>query len=170
MLLLRRISPQEFLEISGVPHDDALAQASFNMELRLLDPMHHLMEQLQKIHADVSTEADAQDEAVEWAIAGACIAQLVQEQMSHTLMERLSISGVEKKFLNLLSPETELVPGGVTVSERIEEIEQLHALVRSFSLMSSDVFALPPAEKQLFFEKVKEEGELSALKWLNDRE
>jgi len=67
-------------------------------------------------------------------------------------------------------PETEFVNVDVTVSERIEEIEQFHALVRSFTLMSSDALTLPPDDKQFFFEKVKEEGELSALKWLNGRE
>lgn len=160
---------QAFLEASGVSPVDALAQASFNVELRLLTPMRNLLSLVQDIHADISADRDGDATARDWAIVGSRLAQSMQSQMSQTLVEELSIIGSEKKFLARLQPDTELVAGGMTVDQRTTDIAELHALVRTLPLMSSDALTLPPEEKVLFFTKLRQEGELSAVLWLNGR-
>jgi len=157
---------KEFLEASGVPPDDALAQACFNVEQRLLGTTRHLASMV----GDIAVESDNEETARTWAIAGSHLAQSMQSQMSQYLVEELGSMSVEKGFLSLLPPETELVAGGTTAAQRTKEIEERYALVRSFPLMSDAALLLPPAEKQTFFEKVLEVGELEALIWLNSRD
>ncbi len=161
---------QEFLEASGVPADDALPQAFFNLEMRLLTPMRNLLGLVQDIHADLSTEEGGEEFAEKWAIAGSHLARRMQSQIGQTLIELLTGISVERQFLSLLSPETELVADGTTVAQRTSEIEELRALIRSFHLMSDAALALPPDEKRFFFKKAQEEGEISALLWLNGQD
>ncbi len=160
---------QSFLVSSGVAPADALAQACFDVELRLLTPMRDLTRILHDIHADISEKSPGDASAGTWAILGSRIAQSMQRQMSQTLAEELSSMATESSFLSLLSPDTELVAGGMTVAQRTREIEDFRAMVRSFRLMGDAALSLPSKEKELFFRKVQEEGEFSALLWLNQR-
>lgn len=159
---------QEFLKSKGIPSVDALAQATYNQELRLLTPMHNLLSLVQDIQTDTAAKGD-KESANTWAIVGSRIAQSMQKQTSLFLIEELVSIGSEKKFPALLPPETELVAGGMTVAQRTEKIEEQLALVRRLTLMGDAALTLPPEEKQLFFKNVQEEGELSALLWLNGR-
>lgn len=160
---------QEFLVASGIAPGDALGQASFNVEMRLLEPLRRLISTVQDIHTDISARGDGDNSAEAWAIAGASLAQSMHEQMSHTLIENLFAISMEEKFLSLLPPETELVAGGSTVAQRTREIKEFRAIVQSFERMCDAGFGLPEAEKLAFFKRLQEEGEFSALLWLNGR-
>lgn len=158
---------QEFLVFSGFSPDDALGVASFNVENRLLTPMRNLMNMVQDVHTEISATVDRDNFARTWALTGSSLAQSMQSQMGHTLVENMFSMTMEERFLSRLPQETELEARGMTVAQRTREIAEFRALVKSFSLMCDDGFDLPPEERMFFFRKLQEEGELSALLWLN---
>jgi hypothetical protein len=158
---------QEFLVFSGVSPDDALGVSSFNVEMRLMTPMRNLMNMVQDIQTGISATEDRDNLAGTWALAGVSLAQNIQGQMGHSLIENLFSMAMEEKFLVLLPQETELEAGGMTVAQRTREIAEFRTLVNSFSLMCADGFQLPPEERLVFFTRLQEEGELLALLWLN---
>ena len=164
------LDAQDFLIASGIAPGEALGQASFNVELRLLTPMRQLISTVQDIRTDILARGDGDNTATTWALVGASIAQSMNKQMSQTLIENLSALSMEEKFLSVLSPETELVVGGTTVAQRTKEIKEFRAIVQSFELKLDAAFGLPETEKLAFFKILQEEGEFSALLWLNGQD
>lgn len=158
---------QEFLVFSGFSPDDALGVSSVNVEMRLMTPMRNLMNMVQDIYMNIAATEDRDKSARTWALAGVSLAQNMQGQMSHTLLENLFSMGMEERFLSRLPQETELEDRGMTVAQRTREIAEFRTLVSSLMLTCDDGFDLPPEERMFFFTRLQEEGELSALLWLN---
>ena len=103
------------------------------------------------IHADLATESEEKASADQWAIVGSRFGWTMRRHLGQWWADDFVSAGKEKKFLKLLPPETELVAGGITVDERLRELEQHFALLLSLKLRMRDALTLPPEEKQQFF-------------------
>jgi len=106
------------------------------------------------------------DAAEPVVLAGQSLGQRLHEGSPY-LLDQLAGLELEKSFLAQLDPETVFTAEGVTVGERIAELDARAAEAGELTAAAAGVWSvLTPAQAEQYVGLVRREGELAGLRWL----
>jgi hypothetical protein len=106
------------------------------------------------------------DTAEPVVLAGQTLGQRLHEGSPYLLDQMAGIE-LEKSFLAQLDPVTVFDADGVTVGERIAELDARWAEASELTAVGADAWsALSPAQAEQYVEVVRRDGELAGLRWL----
>jgi hypothetical protein len=123
------------------------------------------MAELQKQYAQAGDAGSAQ--AV--GQMGLNLAWQLEGQPGRTLLGELVGLAIEKKFLAAKSPDSLFGSDERTVRERMAEMDAHRQSIRELTAMTDLLARLPEREAILYFDRLKLNGELDALRWLKNK-
>ncbi len=157
-------SEQAFLE-AGYDAEAAAGAAMYSLTVAHAQPAMEVSADLLQFQEEFIRSADF-DSAEPTIIIGLTLGQRIQEQGLYLIDQLVGIS-IERKFLQQLDPLTLAGPGGQTAGERLDALDAKTLEVRTLSASFGPEFGqLSPSVQSQYFAKMKTEGELAALRWL----
>ena len=158
-----------YWESTGLSTRDATFKAWTTNELMLAPGIVELVSSIERIHEEVLTLDQDEVSAEAWAIVGTRIASQLNEQNATTIIHTFTSINLERKFLNLLDPDTELGVGGVSVGERIQQLDGQEKKIKADSIAVDRIIMNTSPENQLRFVEIGfEQGEAVAWEWAKD--
>lgn len=100
---------------------------------------------------------------------GLNLAWQLESQPGRTLIAELVGMAIEKKFLAAQTPESAFGNDGRTVRDRLAELDAHRQAIHSVVPVQDLIGSLPEREALLYFDRVKVNGELDALRWLKNK-
>ncbi len=120
---------------------------------------------LQQLQVEFIRSADF-DAAEPTVVIGLTLGQRIQDQ-SPRLIDQISGMVIERKFLQQLDPLTFAGPGGQSAGERIEALDARILEIETLGPACHEKFdSADESTQSQYFEKMKSEGELAAMRWL----
>ena len=157
-------SEQAFLD-AGYDQTSASAAAMFALTIPRAEPLVEVSKNLLSLQQEFIRSADF-DSAEPTVVIGLTLGQRIQDQGPY-LIDQLIGVGIERQFLQQLDPLTQAGPGGQTAGERLEALDARLLEIRSMSTAFTGKFASADAATQAqYFERMKSDGELAAMRWL----
>lgn len=132
-----------------------------------LSALRDLANQMAGLQQQYAQSGDATSAQAVSQIALNLAAQL-EGQPGRTLISELVGMAIEKKFLAGQSPDSPLGDGR-TVGGRLAELDAQRQGIRDATQLTSLLPTLPPQEALTYFDRVKLNGELDALRWLKNK-
>ena len=161
-------SAEEAFLSAGYGPLEAKVAGTFGVVLPHLQSLRDLgtqMTELQKQYAQSGDAASAQ--AV--SQMGLNLAWQLESQPGRTLITELMGMAIEKKFLAAQAPDSAFGDDGRTVRDRLAELEAHRQAIRALVPLQDLLGRLPEREALLYFDRVKVNGELDALRWLKNK-
>ena len=160
-------STQAYLS-SGYDAESASISAMLSFTVGQLGPLVRLSDDLKSLQTEFIRAADF-DAAEPTVVIGLTLGQRMQDQGPY-LIDQLTGIHIEKKFLDVLDPDTRAGPDGETAGERIAILETKMLEIKDLTSRFTPAFASADAATQSqYLTKMKAEGELSAMRWLVNR-
>ena len=170
--LKEQIQNREDAQLSaGRSPAEAKAAAAISLTLPHLSLMKSLSQEMQTMQVDFLKAGDtASAEAL--SVSGAILAQrLMTGEGSLCLINQLVGAVVERNLLSKLAPDSQLDFLQGSVQQRIDELAAFRKSTRPLVELSEQMFDRGDAtEITGFFDRLKLQGEYSALLWLQRRE
>ncbi|MFM8471802.1 MAG: hypothetical protein ACKODH_17875 [Limisphaerales bacterium] len=160
-------SAEEAFLSAGYDPLEAKAAGTFGVQLPHLQALRDLANQvlgLQQQYAQVGDAASAR--AV--GQLGMNLAAQLEGQPGRTLISELVGIAIEKKFLSGQAPDSPLGDGR-TAGGRLTELDAQRQAIRDATQFDSLLDNLPPQEVLIYFDRLKLNGELDALRWLKNK-
>lgn len=161
-------SAEEAFLSAGYGALESKAAGTFGVVLPHMAPLRELatqMAELQKQYTQAGDTASAQ--AV--GQMGLNLGWQLEGQSGRMLIGELVGMAIEKKFLAAQSPDAPFGTEGRTVRDRIVEMESHRQSIRELTPMTDLLPRLPEREVIIYFDRMKLNGELDALRWLKSK-
>jgi hypothetical protein len=130
-----------------------------------LNDLAKQMTELQKQYTQAGDDSSA--EAVRLMVQN--LASQLETQANGTLINELTGFAIEKKFLSALSSDAAYGADGRTVGSRLAEINSQIQSIRGLTSLTDMLPNLPDWEVIAYFDRVRLNGEIDALLWLQNR-
>ncbi|MEI7650598.1 MAG: hypothetical protein WCJ96_01155 [Verrucomicrobiota bacterium] len=157
-------SEQAYLE-AGYEPEAAAGAAMFSLTLPHLTLITEVSKNLLSLQQEFIRSADF-DAAEPTVIIGLTLGQRIQDQGPYLIDQLVGIS-IERQFLQQLDPLTAAGPGGQTAGERLDALNAMQSEIRTLAGSFGPEFGqLSPSIQSQYFAKMKNDGELAALRWL----
>jgi len=159
-------SEQAYLE-AGYEPAAAAGAAMFTLTVPRVPLMQEVSKNLLSLQQEFIRSADF-DAAEPTVIIGLTLGQRIQDQGPYLIEQLVGIS-IERQFLQQLDPLTLAGPGGQSAGERLDALNAKQTEIRTLAQSFAEFGQLSPAIQSQYFAKMKSEGELAAMRWLQSQ-
>jgi len=155
---------------AGYSAADAAATGYYGVTLETVAPLRELADWILAVGEGYAAAGDA-DSARLMSLMGARLGSQMELQTERLLiMEELTGMNIERQFLSNLDPASELVAGGQTVGQRLQELQVRGEEIKAVVPAAQGLDALDDVAKLRYFEELAAYGEVEALKRLLERQ